>query len=78
MFWMYMLHCSDASFYVGHTDDLERRIAQHHEGAFARYTLIRRPCNWCIRRNSGHAKKRWPLKPDQGLEVAPKRGPDRG
>ena len=43
MFWIYILRCSDASFYVGHTDDLERRIAQHHEGASPCYTLIRRP-----------------------------------
>ena len=24
----YMLHCADGKYYVGHTDDLERRIAQ--------------------------------------------------
>jgi predicted GIY-YIG superfamily endonuclease len=43
MFWIYMLRCSDTSFYVGHTDDLERRIAQHHDGALPCYTLSRRP-----------------------------------
>ena len=43
MFWIYMLRCSDTSFYVGHTDDLERRIAQHHDGTLPCYTLIRRP-----------------------------------
>ena len=28
-----MLHCNGGAFYVGHTDDLERRIAQHEIGA---------------------------------------------
>lgn len=32
-FWAYMLHCQGGYFYVGHTDDLERRIAQHQMGA---------------------------------------------
>jgi len=27
-----MLHCNGGAFYVGHTDDLERRIAQHEAG----------------------------------------------
>ena len=27
-FWTYMLHCADRTFYVGHTDDLETRIAE--------------------------------------------------
>ena len=28
-FWAYMLHCRGGYFYVGHTDDLERRMNQH-------------------------------------------------
>ena len=31
-FWTYMLHCRGGSFYTGHTEDLERRIAQHNSG----------------------------------------------
>jgi len=31
-FWTYMLHCNGGAFYVGHTDDLERRMAQHERG----------------------------------------------
>jgi predicted GIY-YIG superfamily endonuclease len=42
-FWVYMLRCSDDSIYTGHTDELERRIAQHGEGAAADYTRWRRP-----------------------------------
>ena len=37
-FWTYMLHCNGGSFYVGHTDDLERRIAQHETGALSGFT----------------------------------------
>jgi len=37
-FWVYMLHCNAGRFYVGHTDDLERRIAQHEAGALAGFT----------------------------------------
>ena len=43
-FWAYIVRCSDGSYYVGHTDDLELRIAQHHVGHFPDcYTFSRRP-----------------------------------
>ncbi len=42
-FWAYMLHCADRSFYVGHTDDLEKRIAAHQHGHIAGYTSTRLP-----------------------------------
>ena len=29
MFWVYILQCSDKSYYTGHTDNLEARLAQH-------------------------------------------------
>jgi len=42
---VYMLHCSDGSFYVGSAtgDDLDGRIAEHQTGAFPGYTFTRRP-----------------------------------
>jgi tRNA/rRNA methyltransferase len=42
-FYAYMLRCSDDSYYVGHTDHLERRIAQHDHGEIEGYTQRRRP-----------------------------------
>jgi LAO/AO transport system kinase len=42
-FFVYMLHCADGSYYVGHTDDLERRVAQHQVGEIPGYTHERRP-----------------------------------
>jgi predicted GIY-YIG superfamily endonuclease len=42
-FYAYLLRCSDGSYYVGHTDDLEQRMAQHQSGALGGYTARRRP-----------------------------------
>ncbi len=42
-FYVYMLECSDRSFYVGHTDDLQTRLAQHESGALGGHTSTRRP-----------------------------------
>ena len=38
-----MLRCSDGSYYVGHTDQMEVRIAAHERGEIAGYTRMRRP-----------------------------------
>jgi putative endonuclease len=40
---MYILRCSDGSFYVGSTRDLERRVSSHNEGEGVKYTARRRP-----------------------------------
>ena len=42
-FWVYILRCADGSYYTGHTDDLERRLAEHHLGQIAGYTAMKRP-----------------------------------
>ena len=42
-FWAYMLRCSDGRFYTGHTDDLDRRVSQHHAGGHCDYTSRRLP-----------------------------------
>jgi len=42
-FHAYLLRCNDGSYYAGHTDDLERRIAQHGSGALGGYTARRLP-----------------------------------
>ena len=48
-FHAYILRCSDGSYYTGHTDDLEARIAQHERGLLPGYTHDRRPVVlvWC-------------------------------
>jgi putative endonuclease len=42
-FYTYLLRCSDGSFYAGHTDDLDNRIAAHQTGMIPGYTFSRRP-----------------------------------
>jgi hypothetical protein len=42
-FYARRLRCSDGSLYVGHTDNLEVRLAQHRSGAFEGCTARRRP-----------------------------------
>ena len=43
MAWMYILQCSDDSYYVGSTKDLERRLSQHQDGTGSKYTSGRLP-----------------------------------
>ena len=42
-YFLYILKCSDNSYYVGTTSDLEQRLLAHNEGRAAAYTTIRRP-----------------------------------
>ena len=39
----YILLCSNGSYYVGHTEDLEARLTLHNAGKGAHYTAHRRP-----------------------------------
>jgi len=42
-FWVYILRCADNSYYTGHTDNLEERIAKHEAGTIEGYTSTRLP-----------------------------------
>ena len=42
-FYVYILCCSDGSYYTGHTDNLEKRMAEHHSGECGGYTSTRLP-----------------------------------
>jgi predicted GIY-YIG superfamily endonuclease len=42
-FYIYILKCNDGTYYIGHTDDLEKRIAEHQTGSYAGYTCQRLP-----------------------------------
>jgi putative endonuclease len=43
MAWMYIVQCSDESYYVGSTKDLNRRLSQHQDGVGSKYTSRRLP-----------------------------------
>jgi predicted GIY-YIG superfamily endonuclease len=58
---LYILRCSDGSFYAGITNDLERRLNQHRDGRASRYTRSRRPVTVVYRESCesrSHALKR--------------------
>jgi predicted GIY-YIG superfamily endonuclease len=48
-FYTYLLRCNDGSYYAGHTDNLDARLAQHQQGVIGSYTAARRPVHlvWC-------------------------------
>ncbi len=58
-----MLHCRGGYLYVGHTDDLDRRIAQHQSGAIPGFTADHLPVElvWSeefqTREDAKHAEK---------------------
>ncbi len=44
MYFVYILQCSDNTFYTGITTNLERRIKEHNTSKIgAKYTKVRRP-----------------------------------
>jgi putative endonuclease len=40
---MYILKCIDDSYYIGSTNDIDKRLAQHQNGEGANYTKKRLP-----------------------------------
>ena len=42
-FYVYILRCRDNSYYVGQTDDLDKRMAEHQSGVGCDWTRRRRP-----------------------------------
>nr|WP_321485277.1 GIY-YIG nuclease family protein [uncultured Draconibacterium sp.] len=44
LFYVYIVKCSDNSYYVGVTNDIERRLEEHNQGVSENsYTYKRRP-----------------------------------
>lgn len=41
--YVYVVECSDGTYYTGYTTDVDRRVAEHNEGTAAKYTRGRRP-----------------------------------
>ncbi len=42
-FYVYILKCNDGSYYTGHTDDIEKRLAEHQNPEKITYTTTRLP-----------------------------------
>jgi putative endonuclease len=43
MAWVYILRCSDGSYYTGSTNNLQLRLAEHETGKGCKYTAGRLP-----------------------------------
>ena len=41
--WVYILECSDGTYYTGYSRNPETRLAQHQAGTASRYTRTRLP-----------------------------------
>ena len=41
--WIYIVECSDGSYYTGITPDINKRIEKHNNGSGARYTRSKSP-----------------------------------
>ena len=74
--WVYILRCSDGSYYTGHTTDLPVRIRQHQAGNGSRYTRARLPVTLVFSQEfpDAHAAfhrerqvKRWPRRKKEAL-----------
>ena len=42
-YFLYILKCKDGSYYIGHTNDIQNRIAQHNLGLISSHTKKQRP-----------------------------------
>jgi len=51
--WVYMILCSDNTYYTGITTDLDRRFNQHKTGKGAKYFYGRQPVEFVFQEN-GH------------------------
>lgn len=67
MYYVYMLRCADGTFYIGFSNDVEKRVRIHNEGkAGAKYTKARRPVSLVYKElcesKSDALKREWQLK----------------
>ncbi len=64
--YLYLLKCSDGTFYTGITNDLSRRLSEHNNGTASRYTRSRLPVKLIYQelcQNKSNAlKKEWGIK----------------
>ncbi len=56
MHWVYILKCADGSYYIGPTDNAERRLWEHQNKFYKGYTSTRLPVElvWSIDFPSEH------------------------
>jgi len=63
---VYIVKCSDGTFYTGITNDLKRRLQEHQRGKGAKYTRGRLPIRLCyVEEGIG---KSWALKREREIK----------
>jgi putative endonuclease len=59
IYWVYMLLCSNQTYYTGYTDNLEKRFQEHISGKGSKYTRSFKPLSiaqsWEIRGDKSKA-----------------------
>jgi len=71
MYFVYILLCSDGSFYTGSTNDVERRFMDHLMGKGAKYTKSHKPVKIIYREK--FASKSDALKREAEIKKLPKK-----
>ncbi len=78
-FFVYILQCADATYYTGHTDDFDRRMAPHGAGEGCAYTSKRRPLKLLWATDCQTREQAWELEKQlQGWSRAKKEALMRG
>ena len=54
--YVYIIECSDGSYYTGYTNNLKKRLAAHNAGKGAKYTKSRRPVRLIYQENFDNKK----------------------
>lgn len=61
IYWVYILRCSNQSYYTGYTDNLEKRFSEHLTGKGGKYTRSFKPLSiaqsWEIKGNKRKAMR---------------------
>ena len=65
-YFTYILKCSDGSYYVGHTEDLEDRLCRHNAGRGPAYTVAR--CPVLLVYSEYHTTKSGPAKRERQIK----------
>ena len=56
-YWVYIVQCSDGTYYTGYTNDLEKRLREHNSGKGAKYTRDRKPVKLVWKKEYKYFKK---------------------
>jgi len=69
--YVYILKCSDKTYYTGYTNSISRRIKQHQDGKAAKYTRGRRPVQLVYLEKG--TDRSWGLKREHQIKKLPRK-----